>query len=924
MESKPTYKELEQRVKELEDEAFERKRAEEALRESEEKFKLISEQSLMAIVIVQDDRIKYANQAYSAMTGHTWEEIRNWTVGDTAQLIYPDDRDFVMEQGRKKAAGIRDGAVTHYSYRGVTKSGEVRWIDQYSKSIAYRGKPADLMTFIDIHNQKLTQETLRKSEERYRDLADSLPQVVFETDEKGTLTFVNRNAFELFGYSQHDFDRGINAIEMLISEDRNRAMENIQKVMRSEGSGRNEYTALRKDGSTFPVSIHSKVSIRENKLIGIRGIIVDLSQSKEAEEALRKSEEKLRTIVEHSNELFYIHDTENILTYASQTSKDLLGYTPEEMMIKWTELATDNPINQKGLKITERGIASGEKQAPYLLELEKKDGTSVLLEIDESPVKDAAGKVVAISGAARDVTKQKRTEQRLLKSEKGFRDLFDSITDLIYTLDLDGCFTSVNRSMCNVFGYEKDELIGRPVSDFMMPKMAPLFKSEYLEQIKTKGSHEGITSYFAKNGKKIYIDYRNSVIDPDDGEPYISGTGRDVTDQVISRKEIKRLQNQVLQSQKMEAIGLMAGGVAHDLNNILSGIVSYPELLLMDLPEESPLRKPIKTIQESGMRAADVVADLLTVARGVATAKEAFNLNPLIEGYLNSAEHQQLAAAYPSVTFKTEIAPDLLNISCSSTHIKKTLMNLVANASEAIEGSGAVTISTTNQYLDEPLKGYGDVRIGEYAVLTVSDDGSGISPNDLERIFEPFYTKKVMGRSGTGLGLAVVWNTVQDCNGYINVKSGEKGTVFELYFSVIRQAVVAEKEETPLEDYLGHGEIILVVDDEERQLEIACRMLVKLGYTAEAVSSGEEAIEYLKEKPVDLIVLDMVMPKGINGRETYEEIIKVHPGQKAVIASGFSETQEVKMAQKLGAGKYIKKPYILEKIGLAIREELGK
>jgi PAS domain S-box-containing protein len=668
----------------------------------------------------------------------------------------------------------------------------------------------------------------------------------------------------------------------------------------------------------WSISLKRQVSIRTKDLKK------EIEDRRRAEEALRESEEKLRTVIEHSNELFYIQDTKHTLTYVSQTSKDLLGYAPGKMMIKWTELATDNPINQKGIEIAEKAMATGEKQAPYLLELKKKDGTSILLEIDESPVKDAAGKVVAISGAARDVTAQRRTEKRLLKSEKGFRDLFDSITDLIYTQDLDGRFTSINRAMCKVFGYEKDELIGRPASDFMKPEMKTFFQSGYLEQIKTKGSHEGITSYFTKNGEEIYIDYRSALIDSDDGVPYITGTGRDVTERMLSRREIKRLQNQVHQSQKMEAIGLMAGGVAHDLNNILSGIVTYPELLLMDLPEGSPLRKPIKTIQESGMRAADVVADLLTVARGVAMGKEVINLNSQIEGYLDSAEHRKLAATHPSVTFKTEIAPDLLNVSCSPTHIKKALMNLVANASEAIQGSGIVTISTTNRYLDEPLKGHGDVRIGEYAVLTVSDNGSGITPKDLERIFEPFYTKKVMGMSGTGLGLAVVWNTVQDHKGCIDVKSGDKGTVFELYFPVTRQTVVAEKKAIPLKDYLGHGEKILVVDDEERQREIACRILTRLGYNAEAVSSGEETIEYLKEKQVDLIVLDMVMPKGINGRETYEAIIKICPGQKAILASGFSESEEVKMAQKSGAGSYIKKPYILEKIGVAVKAELEK
>ena len=396
----------------------------------------------------------------------------------------------------------------------------------------------------------------------------------------------------------------------------------------------------------------------------------------------------------------------------------------------------------------------------------------------------------------------------------------------------------------------------------------------------------------------------------------------EISERKKAEEERKQLQDKLHRAQKMEALGLLAGGVAHDLNNILSGIVSYPELLLMDLPKGSHLRKPIEIIQESGMRAADVVADLLTIARGVATGKETLNLNTIVDEYLASPEYRELEKTHSFVNLNTEADPDLLNMSGSPIHMKKTLMNLVTNASEAIEGGGTVTISTMNRYLDGPLKGYENVRTGEYVMLTVSDDGSGISPGDLERIFEPFYSKKEMGRSGTGLGLAVVWNTVQDHDGYINVRSGEKGTVFELYFPVTRKEAAALKEQIPLEDYLGHGEIILVVDDEERQREIACGMLTKLGYTVEAVSSGEEAIEYVKKKPVDLIVLDMVMPKGINGRETYEEIIKIHPGQKAIIASGFSETEDVKTVQKSGASQYIKKPYILEKIGVAIKEEL--
>ena len=373
----------------------------------------------------------------------------------------------------------------------------------------------------------------------------------------------------------------------------------------------------------------------------------------------------------------------------------------------------------------------------------------------------------------------------------------------------------------------------------------------------------------------------------------------------------------------MEAIGLMAGGVAHDLNNILSGIVSYPELILMDLPENSPIREPIQTVQEAGKRAAEVVADLLTMARGVATVKKTLSLNSLISEYLNSPEHERLRRISPGIRFEVKLSEGLLNTTGSSIHLKKILMNLVINATEAIESGGTVTITTFNSSLDEVLKGYEDVKPGAYAVLSVADDGSGIAGEDLKRIFEPFYTKKVMGRSGTGLGLPVVWNTVQDHHGYIDVRSSGEGSVFEIYFPATRKPAIEDMKDFNLDQYQGHGEKILVVDDEAPQRKIARGMLTRLGYQADAVSSGEAAIEYVRYNPVDLILLDMVMPKGMNGRKTYAEILKISPNQKAVIASGYARTEEVSITQEMGAGAYVKKPYQLKEIAQALHEALS-
>ncbi|HSO19638.1 MAG TPA: ATP-binding protein, partial [Desulfosarcina sp.] len=404
----------------------------------------------------------------------------------------------------------------------------------------------------------------------------------------------------------------------------------------------------------------------------------------------------------------------------------------------------------------------------------------------------------------------------------------------------------------------------------------------------------------------------------------ITGIAEDITDRKAAEKELQARQEKTARSKKMESLGLLAGGVAHDLNNILSGLVSYPELILLDLPENSPLKKPIQTIHESGQRASAIVQDLLTIARGVAITREPVNLNHLVQEYLNSPEFISLQQFHSAVTVTTDLDPDLFNIGGSRVHLKKVIMNLVSNAMEAIEGPGRVRVSTCNCYVDQPLQGYEDIKKGEYAILSVSDDGSGIAPDDLSRIFEPFYTRKAMGRSGTGLGLAVVWNVVQDHEGYVNVTSGAHRTDFDLYFPITREDVAAHAPSQSLEALMGRGESVLVVDDVAVQGEIACGMLSRLGYRADFVTSGKDAVARVKAHPVDLLVLDMIMAPGISGRETYAQIIEIHPHQKAIIVSGFAETEEVTQTQAMGAGPFLKKPLTLERLGLAVKQELSK
>lgn len=398
---------------------------------------------------------------------------------------------------------------------------------------------------------------------------------------------------------------------------------------------------------------------------------------------------------------------------------------------------------------------------------------------------------------------------------------------------------------------------------------------------------------------------------------------RDITAQKKAEGERIATEGKLQKAEKMEAIGLMAGGVAHDLNNILSGIVSYPELLLLKLSKDDELYEPIKSIQASGKRAAAVVADLLTVARGVATVKEFVSLNTLVEEYLESTEFRNLQSLYPNVDIQSELDDDIWIIQCSVVHIQKVLMNLITNAAEAVNFKGSILISTANQRIHQATALASSLEAGEYVVLTIKDTGSGIAKHDLEHIFEPFYSKKVMGRSGTGLGLAVVWNTMKDHGAFIRVDSDNNGTVFTLYFPSCRGEAIPIKVDTDLESLKGIG-TVLVVDDDEQQRDIAARMLTMLGYTIATVSSGEDAIAYCRKTSVDLLLLDMLMEPGINGLETYRQIIEFSPVQKAIIASGFSESSSVLDAKVLGAGSFIKKPYSIEQLGKSVQKELSK
>jgi two-component system cell cycle sensor histidine kinase/response regulator CckA len=511
------------------------------------------------------------------------------------------------------------------------------------------------------------------------------------------------------------------------------------------------------------------------------------------------------------------------------------------------------------------------------------------------------------------------TLEKTLMDLKRERDKSDktlyAIGDGVITIDHKGKILFMNRVAESLVGMDASEAVGQQLEEVYVLRQGKVTRFGEQEYI-----------LIGKRGSEYFIEeVRTPLTEVESDKSGFVIIFRNITERKEAEEEKRSLEERLNRSEKMEVLGQLAGGVAHDLNNVLGVLTGYSELLLGEIAEGSRSKTYVDKILQSTEKGAAIIQDLLTLARRGVTVSDVINLNIVVLGFLKTPVFEKMKDFHHSVTFRTELEENLLNIKGSPVHLEKTLMNLVSNAAEAVSSAGQIMIRTENCYLDKPIKGYEEIREGDYAVLIISDTGIGISAEDREKIFEPFYTKKKMGRSGTGLGLSVVWGTVKDHKGYIDLQTEVgKGTTFTLYFPVTREELIEPEQKTPVDRYTGRGESVLIVDDITEQREIASRLFTQLGYEIHSISSGEGAVEYLKGHKADILVLDMIMTPGIDGLETYQRVLEINPKQKAILVSGFSETERVREAQKLGAGAYVKKPYVLERIGIAIRDELAR
>ncbi len=815
---------------------------------------------------------------------------------------------------------------------------------------------------IDVSDRVRAEQALRERERNWRLLMDNVADVVWTMDEAGALTFVTPSVEGLLGYTAEE-TMSVGVEQVMTPESYRLAEQQVDRLLRAErvmdegaiGPLTLAYDHVHRDGHIVPCEVTIRL-LRDadgtpNAIVGVtrdmterslvqqrlaiqHDLVIALSEATSLDQTFELCVKATLEASGMDGAGFYLVDERGNLDLVAHEglAEGFLecvrhhdSHTPQAAVVRAGQVRYYNRhyLESRWPAAIREGIHSG---AILPINYDGRSIACLCVSSSKEPEFPAAARVIieAIAAQIGGAVARVRVQNALRASEEKHRTLVETMNEGLGIIDENGRIAFVNEQMCRLAGYDRYEVLGRHVWEFLTEDQA-LILAPQLARRKQGDQERYEIAWKHKNGAIVPTLASPSPIVDERGR--FRGSFAVFTD----LSQVRDLQDRVSRAEKMEMLGRLAGGVAHDLNNILSGIVGYPDLLLVDLPEASPLREPLHTIRQAGERAAGIVEDLLTLTRRGVQLNEVLSLNSVVEEYLRAPEFMQARLRHGAIQVMTQLEPDLLNLRGSALHLSKVVMNLVSNAMEAMPDGGTLTISTRNTYVDRTLVGYETVREGEYVVLEVRDTGTGMSEKDRARIFEPFYTRKVMGRSGTGLGLTVVWGSVCDHNGYIDVESAEgEGSAFTIYLPATREIIAQPSQNADITDLVGHGETILVVDDIPEQREIVSRMLDALGYTVFAAGSGKEAVEFvrlyqLKEgHGVDLIVLDMIMDPGMDGLDTYRAILAINPDQRAIISSGFSETDRVREAQRIGVGTYIKKPYGLKAIGKAIKEELAR
>ncbi len=893
--------------------------AQEALKESEYRHRMISD--LISDVIYYSDvddqgnfRIAWYTGDPEKLTGYSYESVENYSEL-LLKITHPEDAGDMAEYRKR----LLENKVSIVEFRIIDASGEVKWVRNSARPIfdSGRGRVTGILGAMqDLTGEKNYVEELRQSREKIAAIFESIDDITYFQNLEAGITSVNDAAARITGYSMEEIQTNpLMWKEIVHPDDVDVITEFFEKNPEGVDFYELSYRLQDKRGDWHWLQSRMRAAHdASGKRIGYYCVDRDVTEQRLAAEALAKSEATLQSIFRAAPIGIGIV-TNRIIGWVNDQFTEMTGYRPEEIKGKSARILypTEEEFERVGIvkhaEVRRSGIGS------IITKWKRKDGKIIDVLLSSGAIETenlSAGLVFT----ALDITDRQRAEEALAAEKERLDVTLRSIGDAVIATDTNGKIVLFNKIAEELTGWSYDEALGQPlggVFHIINEKTRERCESP-VDRVIESNMIVGLANHtvlISKNGNERVIE--------DSGAPIRNKFGSIIGVVLVFRDvtESRRLQEFASRAQRLETAGRIAGQVAHDFNNLLAPLTAYPDLVRMELPPGHPALKYLDDIERSAEQIADINQQLLTLGRRGHYNQEPLNLNGIILQVLD-----QLKPLPETLGVALNLSDNIMAIKGGAAQIHRLMLNLVNNAREAMNDIGSLRIKSENFYVEALTGKYGRVPQGEYVKVTIADTGVGMPTEVMAKIFDPFFTTKTSDkRRGSGLGLSVVHAVMEDHNGFIDCSSepGE-GSTFYLYFPITREQV----KTAPQSEVFGGTERILVVDDDPLQLEVCSRLLENLGYRAAAVESGEEAVSFIKSNPQDLVILDMIMPNGIDGTETYRRILEIYPEQKAILVSGYAQSERVEEALRLGAGEYIKKPLSIRIIASAVRRELDR
>jgi len=921
----------------------ERKHTEEALRESQQMLRLVLD-TIPVRVFWKDKELNYlgCNKQFAKDAGlKSTDEIigRNdfdmvWV--NQAELYRSDDR-AVIESGKQKL---------NYEEPQTTPTGDKIWLHTSKTPLLDSNGIISgvLGTYEDITVQKLAQEALRESKQQMADIINFLPDATLVINKEGMVIAWNKAIEKMTGFSADEMI-GKKNYEYAIPFYGERRPTLIDLVLMPKEEVEKKYCHIKRKGSLLigdtdaPVVRGQKSFLSgwaqpiydsSGEIVGAIECIRDITDKQRAEEALQESESRYRLLAENASDIIFTMDKDLQFTYISPSIERVRGFTVEEAMSQTPAEALTPASLEVGMNVFLEELEIEARETKDLrrtrtVELEEtcKDGSTIWTESTFSPLRDNEERFTGFLGITRDITGRKLAEKSLQESEERYRTIFENATEGIFQTKHEGWFLSVNPALARMFGFSSPrEMIDTVKNLNQELYVNPNDREHMLEILLQNHQIEGYeVEFYRKDRSKIWISLNIHVVRDAKGNPlYFEGTNVEITQRKQAEEERRKLEEQLMQAQKMESVGRLAGGVAHDFNNMLTPIMGYAEMLLDDLAPDDPHRNNVAQISHSAERSKGLVMQLLAFARRQTLEMKPVNLNRVITGVKNMIQR----TLQENVKIEIRQAPVLGVIQADTGQVEQIILNLSVNAQDAMPDGGAIFIETSEVVLDDTYaRTHEGITPGHYIMMSFIDTGTGMDKETLEHIFEPFYTTKGAGK-GTGLGLATVYGIVKQHGGHISVYSEiGKGTIFRIYFpnyeGVDAPASAIRMKEKPL-----HGtETVLVVEDENQVRDITVNALRHYGYTVLEAQDGRTAQEAFNsyQGDIHMLLTDVILP-DMNGRMVYTQLSSLRNELKVLYMSGYT-SDVISHHGVLEPGvHFIQKPFNLQDLAYKVRDVL--